>query len=111
MAKINCWEFKKCGRQPGGANVAKEGICPASVERRTNGIHGGRNGGRCCWAILATQCSGGNVKEQTFAAKLNTCTKCEFYKVTFMEERRLSTYKTPVEIADLLANTPIKTIL
>ncbi len=71
MAKINCWEFKKCGRQPGGTNVAKEGICPASVERRTNGIHGGRNGGRCCWAILATQCSGGNVKA-------NFCCKAEY---------------------------------
>jgi len=107
MGKINCWEFKKCGREPGGANVKELGICPATTERRANGIHGGKNGGRCCWAILATACSGGNVKEKSFSEKLKACTQCEFYKATFMEERRLvSTYKTPLQIAEMLANTP-----
>ncbi len=107
MGKINCWEFKKCGREPGGVNVKELGICPATTERRANGIHGGKNGGRCCWAILATACSGGNVKEKSFSEKLKACTQCEFYKATFMEERRLTaTYRTPLQIAEMLANAP-----
>jgi len=28
--KLNCWEFKKCGRQPGGPKVAELGVCPAT---------------------------------------------------------------------------------
>jgi len=53
MAKINCWEHKKCGRQRGGDRINELGMCP-SVENRVNGIHGGANGGRCCCAIAGT---------------------------------------------------------
>ena len=48
--KINCWEFKGCGKEPRGNNVSSLGVCPASVEIRANGIHGGINSGRCCWS-------------------------------------------------------------
>jgi hypothetical protein len=102
MRKINCWEFKKCGRQPGGHKVKELGICPASVETRANGIHGGKNGGRCCWAVLATNCSGGVVAETRFSQKLAECINCEFYKNTFKEEFNKPDYKSPVEICKIL---------
>ena len=58
MAKINCWEFMKCGREPGGMNSIELGICSASVEISIDGINGGKNGGRACWALSGTFCEG-----------------------------------------------------
>ncbi len=87
MAKTNCWEFKQCGRQPGGAKVTELGICAASVEMRTDGINGGKNGGRVCWAVTGTLC-GGRV-QGTFARKVVNCLMdCEFFKSVMKEERK-----------------------
>lgn len=87
MAKTNCWEFKKCGRQPGGAKAAELGICAASIEARTDGINGGQNGGRVCWAVTGTLC-GGRV-QGTFARKIVNCLMdCEFFKSVLREERK-----------------------
>ena len=83
MAKINCWEYKKCGRQPGGAKVAELGVCPASNNASANGIHEGKNGGRCCWVIAGTFC-GGKV-QGSYATKLANCIDCEFYKLVVKE--------------------------
>jgi hypothetical protein len=84
MAKLNCWEFKKCGREKGGAKAGELGVCPASTELRVNGANQGKNGGRACWAISGTLC-GGNV-QGTFAAKVGNCLKCEFYQLVGEEE-------------------------
>jgi hypothetical protein len=84
MSKQNCWEFKKCGREPGGAKVAELGICPAAQEPRTNGLNSGKNGGRACWALAGTFC-GGKV-QGAFAEKLTNCMQCEFYKIVQNEE-------------------------
>jgi hypothetical protein len=84
MSKQNCWEYKKCGREPNGLKAAELGICPASVETRTDGINHGKNGGRSCWALTGTLC-GGTV-QGSFASKLGNCLKCEFYQLVGMEE-------------------------
>ena len=84
MAKVNCWEFKKCGREQGGVKSAELGVCMAAKETRTNGINGGKNGGRACWAITGTLC-GGQV-QGTFATKLGNCMQCEFFKTVKTEE-------------------------
>lgn len=84
MAKQNCWEFKKCGREPGGAKVAELGICSAAKETRVDGTNGGKNGGRACWPISGTLCGG--KAQGTFAAKLGNCMKCEFYILVGEEE-------------------------
>jgi hypothetical protein len=55
--KINCWEFKKCG---------KEKNCPAYSYH-----------GRICWYIAGTFC-GGKVQGE-YAKKIKDCRKCEFY--------------------------------
>lgn len=81
---INCWEFKKCGREPNGPKVAELGVCPASTAKKVNGMNHGQNGGRACWAIAGTFC-GGNV-QGTFADKLENCAKCEFYMLVRKEE-------------------------
>jgi len=84
MAKMNCWEFKKCGREPGGAKVAELGVCAAATVAAVNGCNNGKNGGRSCWAIAGTLC-GGKV-QGSFAEKLGNCLKCEFYQQVGAEE-------------------------
>lgn len=64
---MNCWEFKKCGREPGGAKVAQLGVCPAAPE---HGDH--------CARVAGTLCGG--VVQGTFASKVRNCMACEFYK-------------------------------
>jgi hypothetical protein len=98
MSKQNCWEFKKCGRQPGGEKVKDLGVCPAAVEPRTDGVNGGLNGGRACWAITGTFC-GGKV-QGTHAAKMGNCLNCDFYQVVQKEER--PNFKTAGYILSLI---------
>lgn len=57
---MNCWEFKKCGRD-------KSNDCPAYP---SNGAE--------CWRVAGTMC-GGKV-QGTFAQKLANCMECDFYK-------------------------------
>jgi hypothetical protein len=82
--KKNCWEVKRCGREPGGRNARELGICPAAVEGRTDGVNDGRNGGRACWVIAGTMCAGR--VQGSFASKLGTCVGCEFFRVVSAEE-------------------------
>jgi len=82
-AKLNCWEVKKCGRQPGGAKVSELGVCPAATTP-ADGANGGKNGGRICWALTGTLC-GGKVQGR-FAQKLDNCTQCEFYIAVRQDE-------------------------
>jgi len=83
MKKLNCWEYKKSGREPGG-NRKDLGICPSAITTRLNGIHGGTNAGRACWVVAGTMC-GGSV-QGVFARKYETCEQCDFYKTVVEEE-------------------------
>ena len=85
MTKLNCWEFKKCGREPGGEKSGELGVCTAAVETRTNTMNSGKNGGRASWAISGTMC-GGTV-QGTYAAKIGNCLNCEFYQRVQREEK------------------------
>jgi len=82
--KLNCWEYKKCGREPGGKNVNELGICPATADKRLDGTHNGKNFGRVCWILAGTYCKG--EVQGTFAKKFGVCSKCEFYKLVQNEE-------------------------
>ncbi|MBI4824559.1 MAG: hypothetical protein HY805_10080 [Nitrospirae bacterium] len=82
--KRNCWEFKGCGRQPGGKREKQNGICPATTEAKLNGIHGGKNAGRACWVVAGTWC-GGDV-QGSFAQKYKNCELCDFYQTVRREE-------------------------
>jgi hypothetical protein len=98
--KVNCWEVKKCGREPGGLNTKELGICPAAIEIRVNRVNSGKNGGRCCWTVAGTLC-GGKVQGSA-ALKTMNCMNCEFYKSVWKEEHNSGTYKTPAEILRIL---------
>ncbi len=63
MKKKNCWEYKRCGREPGGVKVHELGECKAATEEKLDGVHDGENGGRACWVIAGTMC-GGKVQGQ-----------------------------------------------
>ncbi len=53
MKRKNCWEVKKCGRQPGGEKVDELGVCPAAVPNEYDGTNKGNHGGRFCWQLQA----------------------------------------------------------
>ena len=56
---MDCWEFKKCGKDNGGG-------CPAYPDN-----------GKQCARVAGTMC-GGEV-QGTFALKLASCMECDFY--------------------------------
>ncbi len=82
--KQNCWEFVKCGRELGGKNVAKLGICPAAIDASADGLNGGKNGGRICWTISGTFCK--KKIQGFFAKKQLSCRSCSFFKKVKEEE-------------------------
>lgn len=84
MTRMNCWEFKKCGRQPGGGKAGELGVCPAAVDAGCDGMNRGSMGGRACWALAGTLCGG--VVQGSFAGKAAGCQNCEFYKLVKNEE-------------------------
>ncbi len=59
QVRLNCWQYKKCGR---------ENTCPAHI----------RDMGRMCWMVAGTMC-GGTV-QGTFAQKSGNCLLCDFYQ-------------------------------
>ena len=84
MGKKNCWEIKKCGREPGGTKNVELGICPAATDTECTGINSGKNAGRICWAIAGTFC-GGKVQGD-FAQKIVSCMSCEVFRQVKSEE-------------------------
>lgn len=82
--KENCWEFFNCGRETGGRKTGALGVCPAAADKNSDGLNGGRNGGRICWAIAGTFCDG--EAHGTFARKSLYCGDCDFFKKVKAEE-------------------------
>ena len=80
----NCWEIKKCGREPGGLNEPELGVCPAAIMNIMDGLNNGHNGGRVCWAIAGTFCTG--EVEGVFAKEMSSCVQCELYQLVTTEE-------------------------
>ncbi len=74
----NCWEYMKCGREKGGINAEKSGVCPAAADNVFHGFNSGINGGRICWLMAGTFCNGRI--QGTFAEKQHSCKNCEFYR-------------------------------
>ena len=52
MNKLNCWEFKECSSDCGCDQSDPETACPVADDLSANGLNGGVNGGRICWAII-----------------------------------------------------------
>ncbi len=72
---MQCWEYKKCGREANGPKVSQFGVCPAYTYKA----------GEACWMVAGTFCGG---KEQgTFAQKEHNCMQCNFYKTFDLKHR------------------------
>ncbi|MBN2010802.1 hypothetical protein JW960_15755 [candidate division KSB1 bacterium] len=82
--KQNCWEFKKCGREPGGNKEKELGVCPTAIDEKNDGINHGINGGRFCWTIVGTLCDGKLFG--SFISQQVSCMECEFLKTVVQEE-------------------------
>ena len=76
--KLNCWDFQKCGREPGGSRVSELGICPAATNTACNGINGGKNAGRYCWKVAGIM--GDGQAKCSCSEKLLNCIECDFFK-------------------------------
>lgn len=107
MSRENCWEYKGCGRQPGGGNAKELGICSAANNQKAHKINNGKNGGRACWAIDDTACDNGKSSTE----KLAICFKCDFYaKVRLEEGSKFKAFKDIVEyLKKGTSNTPERT--
>lgn len=83
---VNCWEYMQCGRETGGLRADELGVCPASTDRRLDGVHGGKNGGRACWAVAGSFAK--RKRSGIFAAKDKDwdCTSCNFFGMVKSEE-------------------------
>jgi hypothetical protein len=66
---MNCWEFKDCGREPGGKRGGQTGICPVYI----------RGAGQACWLVAGTFCR--DKVQGLFAENLSTCEVCDFYQL------------------------------
>lgn len=88
---MQCWEFKKCGRAPGGERAAELGICPAATEQSFDGVNHGHNAGRACWSVAGTLCGG--LRQGTFAQKTATCLACDFFTLVKAQETRRGTFR------------------
>lgn len=73
VARLNCWEARRCGHGPGTQEV-----CPAAVDTTSNGVNNGINAGRICWTVNGTPCSGSS--RGTFVDKLDACLACDFFQ-------------------------------
>ncbi len=82
--KINCWEFKKCGREAGGQHIDDLGPCPVAGYTALNGMHGGKNAGRACWVVAGSLCGG--KKQGNEEQKRAACWECTFLKLVKKEE-------------------------
>ena len=94
--RLNCWEFKKCGREPGGTKASTKGICPAAAGNAFNTFNNGINAGRSCWLVAGTFCD--HEIMGTFAEKINTCKSCRFYKKVQEEEHFFDTIEGNISI-------------
>jgi hypothetical protein len=98
--KLNCWEVKKCGREPGGAKCHTDGTCPAAESHDCDGLNGGVAGGRICWAVAGTLCRG--QVQGTFAQKRLACMACDFFLKVRAEEPAFALVPSSTSVEDAI---------
>ncbi len=80
--KLNCWEFKNCGREKGGLWAEVYGVCPVAMALEYDGMNDGQAGGRVCWSLIhsyGSVCAGR-------PANSGQCHQCAFYRRVRHEE-------------------------
>ncbi len=87
--KLNCWQFKNCGREKGGLMSKTLGVCPVSQAMRCDGQNQGIAGGRVCWSIR----NSGNRLTRSGICSSSCCQKCEFYRRVLYEEAEKTKFR------------------
>jgi hypothetical protein len=82
MEKLNCWQFKNCGRERGGLFAEQLGECPVATALKYDGQNGGQGAGRVCW-LVGKGCSAGR---STRNCQDHGCHTCDFYRRVLFEE-------------------------
>lgn len=83
--KLNCWEFKNCGREPGGLLADSHGVCPVALALRYDGLNEGKGAGRACWLAQAEQAK--SRLDDFRPVSCDRCADCDFHlRVLFEEE-------------------------
>jgi hypothetical protein len=96
-AKLNCWEFRNCGMEPGGIFSKIHGECPVPKLMKYDGINGGTGAGRICWTLNSA-----NSKTGAMICRNNriSCLHCEFYLRVQGEESPITANKSIDETTD-----------
>jgi hypothetical protein len=64
-------------------NINASDICPVVTDTSADGINGGKNGGRICWAISGTFT---DKSKGILAKKRFSCMTCDFFKLVEDQE-------------------------
>jgi hypothetical protein len=81
--KLNCWEFKNCGREPGGLMTGVLGECPVASAMKHDGINHGRAAGRICWKVRNSSAGRVDLSDND----CSSCHECAFYRRVIYEEK------------------------
>ena len=81
--RLNCWEYRNCGREHGGLMVATWGECPVSSAMKLDGQNGGVAAGRACWLVTNSSCT----PIDAGSCLVRNCHECEFYRRVMNEEQ------------------------
>jgi CheY-like chemotaxis protein len=81
--KLNCWEFHGCDVEPLSDYVIDYRVCAATWTEELHGVHGGKNAGRACWAVVGSMSCG---DRENICLHAVTCEECDFYKAVMEEE-------------------------
>jgi len=87
--KLNCWQFKNCGREKGGLMSKTLGVCPVALAMRCDGQNHGIAGGRVCWTLR----NSGNRLTRSGICAAPSCHTCEFYRRVLYEEAELAQFR------------------
>ena len=80
--KLNCWQFKSCGREPGGVLADVLGECPVASTMKYDGLNDGLGAGRACWMVRNAVCK----QAENISARVDPCHTCDFYKRVVFEQ-------------------------
>jgi hypothetical protein len=80
VKRLNCWEFKNCGREKDGLMTPILGECPVAKAMKFDGLNDGIGAGRACWMVPDSACVRASVKGRP------PCHSCEFYKRVVFEQ-------------------------
>jgi signal transduction histidine kinase len=91
--KLNCWDVLTCGQGP-----ASPKPCRVATEDASDGVNGGKNGGRFCWAVGGTL---SGREHLATCATMTRCLNCDFlHLVRSQEEDSFQLLKLALGVGD-----------